>query len=62
MLSLAIKISLGIRVAREHDTKTNLILPSLADMGFSSPSLLLGILLLVSSGKYVKDSKNLLMF
>jgi len=50
MLSLIIGIPLGILSARKHDTKTDLILSTLAVMGFSFPSLLLGILLLIFFG------------
>jgi len=50
VLSLIIGIPLGILSARKHDTKTDLILSTLAVMGFSFPSLLLGILLLIFFG------------
>jgi peptide/nickel transport system permease protein len=50
VLSLIIGIPLGILSARKHDTKTDLILLTLAVMGFSFPSLLLGILLLIFFG------------
>ncbi|MGB9816204.1 MAG: ABC transporter permease [Desulfurococcaceae archaeon] len=49
-LSLVIGVTLGALAARKHDTKLDLALTSLSVMGFSFPTLLLGVILLILFG------------
>jgi len=50
IISLALGITLGALAARRHDTKLDLTLTSLSVLGFSFPTLLLGVLLLIFFG------------
>ena len=50
IISLALGITLGALAARRHDTKLDLTLTSLSVLGFSLPTLLLGVLLLIFFG------------
>jgi peptide/nickel transport system permease protein len=50
IISLILGISLGALAAKKHDTKLDLTLTSLSVLSFSSPILLLGVLLLIFFG------------
>jgi peptide/nickel transport system permease protein len=50
IISLALGITLGAFAARRHGTKLDLTLTSLSVLGFSLPTLLLGVLLLIFFG------------